>query len=131
MNEQPNVAQIKANLAAAIVGLIDARKLNDIDASDWLRLPPSAIPCLRVGDVADFSIDRLILVLNDADQRVDAQVVPDSTIRQRSTVEAEPTSSNEAVLAIIKFMEERHANAPPGTYDSLPTDLAANHDHYL
>lgn len=42
--------------------------------------------------------------------------------------EAQP---REAVRPIWEIIEEISSQAPPGTWDSVPTDGSVNHDHYL
>jgi hypothetical protein len=37
----------------------------------------------------------------------------------------------EAVRPIWEIFEEISSQAPPGTWDSVPTDGSVNHDHYL
>jgi len=37
----------------------------------------------------------------------------------------------ETVRPIWEIIEEISSQAPPGTWDSVPTDGSVNHDHYL
>jgi hypothetical protein len=37
----------------------------------------------------------------------------------------------EAARPIWELIEEISSQAPPGTWDSVPTDGSVNHDHYL
>jgi len=132
MNERPNVEQIKAELAAAIVGLIDRRKLTDAAASERLTLAQTEVARLRAGDLTTFSIHHLISILNAFDQRVDMKIIPDANIGWGTKPEVRKRSdSGNALLSIIQYVEELNAKIPPGELEKLPTDLAANHDHYL
>jgi len=40
-------------------------------------------------------------------------------------------SLRESSRPIWEIIEEISAQAPPGTWDSVPTDGSVNHDHYL
>ena len=39
--------------------------------------------------------------------------------------------SRENVRPILEIIEEISREAPPGTWDDVPTDGSVNHDHYL
>jgi hypothetical protein len=39
--------------------------------------------------------------------------------------------SSETVRPIWEIIEEISSQAPPGTWDSVPSDGSVNHDHYL
>ena len=39
--------------------------------------------------------------------------------------------SRENVRPILEIIEEISREAPPGTWDHVPTDGSVNHDHYL
>jgi predicted XRE-type DNA-binding protein len=132
MNERPDIKQIKAELAAAIVRLIDEQQLTDMAASERLTLAPTEIARIRAGDLADFSIDHMIAVLNAFEQHVHVNISP-NTAEERATksgAKEHPATGN-ALLSIVQYMEELNAKIPPEELEKLPTDFAANHDYYL
>jgi hypothetical protein len=45
--------------------------------------------------------------------------------------EAQEERPREAVRPIWEIIEEISSQAPPGTWDDVPTDGSVNHDHYL
>jgi hypothetical protein len=45
--------------------------------------------------------------------------------------EEEDKQPRETVRPIWEIIEEISSQAPPGTWDSVPTDGSVNHDHYL
>jgi len=132
MNERPDIKQIKAELAAAIVRLIDEQQLTDMAASERLTLAPTEIARIRARDLASFSIDHLIAVLNAFDQRVEVTISPGAVEWEATKPDTdERASGGNPLLEIIQYMEELHAKIPSEELDKVPTDLAANHDHYL
>lgn len=116
MNEQPDTEQIKAQFAREIARLIDDRKLSDAEAGERLSLAAADISRIRNSELSCFSIDRLIDLLNILDQHVEVRIRP---------------GAPNALLSIVEHMAEVTANIPPEVWEKLPTDLAANHDHYL
>ena len=45
--------------------------------------------------------------------------------------QAQERQPREAIRPIWEIIEEISNQAPPGTWDSVPTDGSVNHDHYL
>lgn len=45
--------------------------------------------------------------------------------------EEQDRRKHETVRPIWKIIEEISSQAPPGTWDSVPSDGSVNHDHYL
>jgi predicted XRE-type DNA-binding protein len=132
MNERPDIKRIKSELAAAIVGLIDGRKLTDMAASERLTLAPTEIARLRSGDLTGFAVDHMISVLNAFDLRIDVKISPDTTVGATTTPEAMGRRpARNPLLSIVQYMQELNAKIPAEELERLPTDLAANHDHYL
>jgi predicted XRE-type DNA-binding protein len=132
MNERPNIEQIKAELAAAIVRSIEERKLTDMAASYRLTLAPAEVARLRIGDLTTFSIDHLISLLNALEQRVDMRITPDATITSGAPVAGkEPPARGNPLLSVMEHMAELDASIPPEEWDRVPTDLAQNLDPYL
>jgi predicted XRE-type DNA-binding protein len=119
MDERANTEQIKVELAAEIIRLIDERKLTEAAASRQLDVAEGDIVRLRDAQLGDFSIDRLIDILNRFSQRVGVYVT-------RAPTEV-PTDHR----PILEKIAEITASVPPEEWEKLPTDLAANHDHYL
>ena len=120
MNEQPDSERIKIELARAIVGLIDERRLTDGEVSARLGLAPTEIARLRVGNVAGFSIEHLVVVLNALDQQVEVIVEPAPI--------ASEAADRRPIWEKIKGIM---ADVPPQEWEKVPTDLAQNLDHYL
>jgi hypothetical protein len=117
MNERPDTAQIKAQLASEIVRLLDGFKFSDTAPRKQSGLAEADIARLRSAQLDGFSIDRLIDVLNDLNHRVDM------TVR--------PAVARSSLLRIIQRMEELDATIPPEEFEKVPADLAQNLDHYL
>ena len=60
------------------------------------------------------------------------KIIPDANIGSGAKPEVRGRSdSGNALLSIIQYVEELNAKIPPRELEKLPTDLAANHDHYL
>jgi predicted XRE-type DNA-binding protein len=116
MNEQPDTEQIRAQLAAEISRVIGDRNLTDAAASRHLGIPAADVSALRNARPGAFSIDQLIALLNAFDQRVEVKVRP---------------PAGNVLLSIVGEMATITAQIPPEEREKLPTDLAANHDHYL
>jgi predicted XRE-type DNA-binding protein len=132
MNERTNIDQIKAELAAVLVRLIDARELTDDAASAFLALARKELTEIRRGDLGRISINQLISLLNKLDHRVDVAI--NSVVQGNRILNEQPettSAKHRGLLEIVKDMEGWHAQIPPEELDKLPTDLAANHDHYL
>jgi predicted XRE-type DNA-binding protein len=117
MNERPDTEGIKAELAAAIVRLLDERALTDAAASEQIGITATEIALAREGKVAGLAVDRLIEILNRLDQRVEVKV--------------SPAGAGSPLLRILRYMAELDAKIPPEEYEKVPTDLAQNLDHYL
>ncbi len=118
MNERPDAEQIKAQLAADVARLIHQHALTDAEAGERLSVGSADAVRLRAGERTQFSIDQLIGFLNALDQHVTVEVLaaPQKTVDERP---------------IWEQIEEIVAQVPPEEWEKLPTDLAANHDHYL
>ena len=124
MNERPDIEQIKAQLAAEIVRLISEQGLTEAAAKRQVGVSEAEIVRLRAAEVRDFSIDRLIEILNRFNQRVGVYVAPAPAAPTR------PAARN-PLLSIMKRMAEIDAKIPPEELAKVPTDLAQNLDHYL
>jgi predicted XRE-type DNA-binding protein len=74
MNEPPDTQQIKARLAAEILGLVG--DLTDAEASQRLGIAETQVARLRANELGEFTIDRLIDLLNACDRRVEVSVRP-------------------------------------------------------
>lgn len=116
MNERPNIEQIKAELAADLVRIIGERKLSDADACARLGVSEQDLACLRDGKTEWTSIDELVGFLNVLDKHVGVTV---------------DDAAHNPLLSLLKYVEEVSATIPPEELDRLPTDMAANIDHYL
>jgi predicted XRE-type DNA-binding protein len=132
MNERPDVERIKSELAAAIVRLIDERKLTDGAAAERLAFAETEVRRIRTGDLASFSIDQLLWVLDTLGLCVHVNVSPKPADEQSPEPQTgeRPTVEN-SLLSLIEYMKEITAKIPPEELEKLPTDMAANHDHYL
>jgi predicted XRE-type DNA-binding protein len=117
MNERPDTQQIKAELAGKILRLLDERKLAGSAARELVGLSEAEISRLRLAQLNDLSIDRLIDVLNALSHRVDV------TVR--------PATAGNSLLRMIRRMEELNAGIPSEEFEKVPPDLAQNLDHYL
>jgi predicted XRE-type DNA-binding protein len=118
MNERPDTERIKAQLAADVVRIIAEQRLSDVDACARLGVAEAELAGLRMGEANAFSIDQLIDFLGHLSQNVMVSVVP---IVVKDT---DPRPIWERIAEIV-------ADMPSEELEKLPTDLAANHDHYL
>jgi hypothetical protein len=64
------------------------------------------------------------------------QALPDSKQQEvlalvNEMLEDQKALPRENVQPIWEIIEEISSQAPPGTWDDVPTDGALNHDHYL
>ncbi len=118
MNERPDIEQIKSELAEKIVQLLGELSLTDATISERFGIAEAEMTRIRRADVGDISIDRLVAILNDLDQHVMVCVVP----APKTAADTRP---------IWERIAEITASVPPEEWEKLPTDLAANHDHYL
>ena len=123
MNERPDIEQIKAQLATEIVRLISQQGLM-VAAKQQVGISEADIVRLRAAELDDFSIDRLIEILNGLNQRVGVYIAP------ASAAPISPAARN-PLLSIMERMAEIDAQIPPEEYEKVPTDLAQNLDHYL
>ena len=72
--------QLKALLAAQIIGVLDDRALTVRKAEDMTGIAAADFSRIRKTKLDRFTIDRLMTILNRLDQEVDVQI----TIRPRS-----------------------------------------------
>jgi len=75
-----DVEQLKALLAAQIIGVLDDRALTVRKAEDMTGIASADFSRIRKTKLDRFTIDRLITILNRLDQDVDVQI----TVRPRS-----------------------------------------------
>ena len=115
MNERPDTERIKAELAADIVRIIVEQKLSDADACARLGITDADLARLRGDEGTKFSFDQLVQFLNVFDRQVDVRVGP----------------AGNPLRSLIDYIDEVSATIPSEELDKLPTDMAANIDHYL
>jgi hypothetical protein len=115
MNERADVELIKAQLAAELLRLV-AERSGYAEASARAAAHQVDLASLQSGDLERVSIEDLVALLNDLDLRVGVTVGPAGHADARSLLEK---------IATIT------ASVPEEEWEKLPTDLAANHDHYL
>jgi predicted XRE-type DNA-binding protein len=65
---------IKADLAAAIVGILRERQLTGVEAAQLVGIQPADISRIRNADVSRFTIDRLVQILNRLNRQVEMRV---------------------------------------------------------
>jgi len=75
-----DVEQVKALLAAQIIGVLDDRALTVRKAEDMTGIAAADFSRIRKTKLDRFTIDRLMTILNRLDQDVDVQI----TVRPRS-----------------------------------------------
>src|SRR5438132_2296597 len=73
MSERPDIDQIKAELADAVVRLLAGRDLTDAAAGGQIGITAGDIALIREGKIRGLSVDRLIEILNALDQRVEVK----------------------------------------------------------
>ena len=85
----PEVALVKAELAARINTIIARRGLKQIEAGTTLGIDQAKVSALRNGKLAGFSTDRLLRMLNRLGQDIEIVVHP------------KPRSRKEARLRVV------------------------------
>jgi len=116
MNERSDTERIKAQLAADVVRIIAEQKLSDAAASERLDLTAAELAKLRMFGAQIFGIDRLIGFLNAFDRQVEVKIAK---------------STGNPLQSLVERVAAMTADTPPDAWDKVPTDLAANVDHYL
>jgi predicted XRE-type DNA-binding protein len=75
----PDLEQLRAVLAARIVGVLDERGLTVRRAGEITKVAPADFSRLRQARLGRFTIDRLMTILDRLDQQVEVSV----TVRPR------------------------------------------------
>jgi predicted XRE-type DNA-binding protein len=65
---------IKADLAAAIIGILRERQLTGVEAAQLVGIQPADISRIRNAEVSRFTIDRLVQILNRLNRHVEMRV---------------------------------------------------------
>ena len=78
---------IKADLAAAIVGILRERQLTGAEAAKLVGIQTADISRIRNAEVSRFTIDRLVHILNRLNRHVEMRV----TVRTASGEHASPS----------------------------------------
>lgn len=69
-----DIEQLKAILAAKIIGILDDRKLSTRKAEKETGVPHADFVRIRKPELKRFTVDRLIGILNKLDRQVDVKV---------------------------------------------------------
>ncbi len=88
-----DIQQLKAILAAEIIGILDDRKLSTRKAEKLTGVPHADFVRIRKPNLKRFTVDRLISVLNKLDQQVDVNV----KVRPRSKIKRKGKPEQEAL----------------------------------
>ncbi|PIQ96604.1 MAG: XRE family transcriptional regulator [Nitrospinae bacterium CG11_big_fil_rev_8_21_14_0_20_56_8] len=83
-----DIEQLKAILAAQIIGILDDRKLSTRKAEKLTGVPHADFVRIRKPSLKRFTVDRLISILNKLDQQVDVKVKVRPRPRQKAKAEA-------------------------------------------
>ena len=83
-----DIEQLKAILAAQIIGILDDRELSTRKAEKLTGVPHADFVRIRKPSLKRFTVDRLISILNKLDQRVDVKVRVRPWPRSRDEAEA-------------------------------------------
>ena len=89
---RPNadIEQLKAILAAQIIGILDDRELSTRKAEKLTGVPHADFVRIRKPNLKRFTVDRLIGILNKLDQQVDVKVKvrhrPKQKVKEEATV---------------------------------------------
>ena len=83
-----DVEQLKARLAARIIGVLDDRALTVRDAAALTGVAAADFSRIRKTRLDHFTIDRLMTILNRLDQDIDVQI----TVRPRREVADRPVA---------------------------------------
>ncbi len=71
-----DVEQLKSQLAAEIIRVLDERKQSVRKAAERIGLDPADLSRIRNADLGRFTIDRLVTVLNRLNWHVEMKVTP-------------------------------------------------------
>ncbi len=87
---------------------------------------------IRVSKDVETSIDEAVQSgrFASAEDMV-AKLVREYAQRSRQEPSADESGPTEAGKPIWEIIDEENRSIPPEVWDDLPTDLAAQHDHYL
>ncbi|MFQ5443515.1 MAG: helix-turn-helix domain-containing protein [Nitrospinales bacterium] len=83
-----DIEQLKAILAAQIIGILDDRKLSTRKAEKLTGVPHADFVRIRKPNLKRFTVDRLISILNKLDQQVDVKVKVRPRLGQQAKGEA-------------------------------------------
>lgn len=87
---EPNadVQQLKAVLAAEIIGILDDHKLSTRKAEKETGVPHADFVRIRKPELKRFTVDRLIGILNKLDRQVDVKVQVRRRVHKKASGEA-------------------------------------------
>ncbi len=88
-----DVLQLKAILAAKIIGILDDRKLSTRKAEKLTGVPHADFVRIRKPDLKRFTVDRLIAILNKLDQQVSVNVEVRPRMKPRMKTRSEPATA--------------------------------------
>ncbi len=83
-----DIEQLKAILAAKIIGILDDRKLSTRKAEKETGVPHADFVRIRKPELKRFTVDRLIGILNKLDRQVDVKVKVRRRIHKKASGEA-------------------------------------------
>lgn len=83
-----DIEQLKAILAAEIIGILDDRKLSTRKAEKETGVPHADFVRIRKPELKRFTVDRLIRILNKLDRQVDVKVKVRRRVHKKASREA-------------------------------------------
>ncbi len=83
-----DIEQLKAILAAEIIGILDSRKLSTRKAESLTGIQHSEFVRIRNVNLGRFTSDRLISILNKLDRQVDVKVEVRRRVHKKASREA-------------------------------------------
>ncbi len=84
----PELQHARATLAGEIMRILNKRELTNSQAAEVTGIDRADIARIRNADLAKFSIDRMIKILERLEQEIEITVRP-SRVRRRSSIEAQ------------------------------------------
>ncbi|MEC4589413.1 helix-turn-helix transcriptional regulator [Nitrospirillum amazonense] len=72
----PEIRQVKAEIASRISDVIEERKLTQVQAAQILGIDQPKVSALVRGKLSGFTLDRLLRFLNDLDVDVEIRLTP-------------------------------------------------------
>jgi predicted XRE-type DNA-binding protein len=89
----PDLEQLRAILATRIIKVLDQKKLTVRNAHKLTGVAAADFSRIRRANIARFTIDRLMSILNRLDQEVEVSVSVHPRVKRKSRLDQPPSTS--------------------------------------